>query len=98
MCYKHEGMPQFTAYFTIVIYDPRWVALAFARIMRYAANGFTVQATVITIINYGCKTFMLQATGVNSGRIQTLDLRIVSPVFYHCATRGLYHKTYYSRN
>jgi hypothetical protein len=33
-----------------------------------------------------------------SGRIRTFDLRIMSGVFYPCATRGMYHKTYYGRN
>ena len=37
-----------------------------AMMVNYDRNhSFTVLATVITIVNYDCKTFIVQATGVN---------------------------------
>ena len=41
------------------------MTLAKARINNYDCNSsFIVLATVITIVNYDCKTFIVQATGV----------------------------------
>jgi hypothetical protein len=40
------------------------------------------------VVNYDRKTFVVQATGV-SCRIPSLDLGIMSLVFYHCTTKFL---------
>ena len=41
------------------------MTLAKARVVNYDHNSsFIGLATVITIVNYNCKTFMVQATGV----------------------------------
>ncbi len=53
-----------------VTYNCNWryyLRLALARIISYDCNcSFIVLATIIMIINYNSKTFIVQATGVES--------------------------------
>ncbi len=51
-------MLQFETQLRIVNYNPMIVILILASYKR----SFIVQTTVITIINYDCKTFIVQAT------------------------------------
>ncbi len=51
---------------------------------NYYHSSFYNAAAIITV-----KSFIAQAPGAKSG-IQTLDLRMISRVFYHCATVSQY--------
>ncbi len=53
-------MLQFAAYLVIVIYDPRLLAMAISLDNKF--DSFIVQATVITIVIYEHKTFIVKAT------------------------------------
>jgi hypothetical protein len=53
------------------------LALALFKIVNY--DGFIVQVTVITIVNYDCNTFIVQATVV--GSYQQRDLNVVFYLF-----------------
>ncbi len=65
--YDHKLTLQFAPYFTIVINNP-----SLGRVSWY--NNFIVQATVITILNYDCKTYIVQATIQNTLQANPLFL------------------------
>ncbi len=45
------------------IYSELMLALALARIIRYAANWLLVQATIITVVNYDHNIIIVHGTG-----------------------------------
>jgi hypothetical protein len=59
ICY-HKGMLQFAVYFMIVSFTRLKIALALVRVINYSS--FMVHATVISIVNYDPKAFIVQAT------------------------------------